>query len=376
MTILRAMVTEALREGLLVDALDESFEHHSPASGSTADKVEFVSHPLRFVVKYQGDPKLVREAKMLRRAAIREDLTPELRAALPTIYAIKDDEPPFAYIMQHFRGFGNMAELLVKHQDDGASVARFLNAALDLLLAAYASSAARPEVPILPDVRRINLGRLERLEGFASGPSGPSDPDQAALFGLLNRPGLINDEPVPPFSELAEGLRDDWDRISHRFLPAFATFVHGDPNPENILLRPEGSLVRVKLIDPKEWGDGDYVFDIAKISHYLMVTWAVEKADRLRDYELNTSSTPWTLRYRLDIPGEIRDGIGIIEARLRQFAEDPPPPSWRDPGTRHGRCAIICPWQPTCWASRRAGSRAGPISRPIPGRHSSTSAKD
>lgn len=46
----------------------------------------------------------------------------------------------------------------------------------------------------------------------------------------------------------------------------------------------DGGL-RVRLIDPKDWGRGDYLFDAAKMGHYLRVTSRVE--DRHGDrYEL------------------------------------------------------------------------------------------
>ena len=50
--------------------------------------------------------------------------------------------------------------------------------------------------------------------------------------------------------------------------PTFSTFARGDPNPENVLLREHDGHLEVKFIDPKDWGEGDYIFDLTKFAHY------------------------------------------------------------------------------------------------------------
>jgi hypothetical protein len=59
--------------------------------------------------------------------------------------------------------------------------------------------------------------------------------------------------------------------------PRFSTFVHGDPNPENVMWRsdPSGNFT-FRLIDPKDWWTGDYLFDVAKLIHYIRVTSPVQ----------------------------------------------------------------------------------------------------
>jgi hypothetical protein len=59
--------------------------------------------------------------------------------------------------------------------------------------------------------------------------------------------------------------------------PGFSTVTHGDPNPGNIMFRTTSTGVELKFIDPKEWMTGDYLFDIAKITHFLENTGPVEK---------------------------------------------------------------------------------------------------
>jgi aminoglycoside phosphotransferase (APT) family kinase protein len=64
--------------------------------------------------------------------------------------------------------------------------------------------------------------------------------------------------------------------------PSFQTAVHGDSHPANIIIRlePAGKgeyRTEIRLIDPRGWHLGDYVFDLAKLAHYLILVGPVER---------------------------------------------------------------------------------------------------
>lgn len=317
--VVRGMLHEAMRNGIMEDAIGSEFEEKRPGSGSTAEVVAFITQPLRVVMKQDSSRKLVREAQMLQFAALREDIPATTKRAIPRIYALKDDEAPYAYLMREFTGYTNLADLLVAHQSDDALCLAMARQALGPLLDAYEATARNASLPLVPNFDIIHLQRFERLRQAA-------EHEHDELGALLRQQCSINGQTYPSFVESFTWLERNWRTVRERLTPEFCTFVHGDPNPENLLLREEVARPvdewEVGLIDPKEWGNGDYVFDFAKITHYLNVTWAVERA-KCATHDLVRSAGSWSLTYDLGLPRAVRQVVSSMETALRDFASGP-----------------------------------------------------
>lgn len=265
----QALATSGVRDNAEWEVADQF------SSGNTAEWVGRLDLTIPCVLKLDKVHKLVEEALVLREARERRDLPEPFRACLPRIYAIRDTPPLFAYLMERFPKppFAGFDELLFTDVADGDGpppdigtlAGRLTNRLLDLLLAAYRGSRnARLRPSISADyVDRIR-GRLVAA----------AEVDET----FLSRPvhSEAHDRTYRPWQDYLRALTDARSKIE-ALAPPFTTFVHGDPNPENVLGHVELAGVHLRFIDVKEWHNGDYLFDIAKYLHYLIVTGPVEK---------------------------------------------------------------------------------------------------
>jgi hypothetical protein len=126
-------------------------------------------------------------------------------------------------------------------------------------------------------------------------------------------------EPWQAYVDLLNQNKDFLVAIS----PPFTTIAHGDPNPGNVFLRENLNRIEVKLIDPKEWETGDYLFDIAKITHFIEGTGPIEKpvSDVPMEAQYSYKVSPAELCYYFDQPQWTKDIIDACLDRVRQFAE-------------------------------------------------------
>ena len=129
------------------------------------------------------------------------------------------------------------------------------------------------------------------------------------------------------------GWSDVLARASERLsavAPPFGTFVHGDPNPENVLVRRHGDgRLEFRLIDPKDWWTGDYLFDVAKLGHYIMVTSPVEHHRVMAEISIAKSAT---ISYDAAALGRQRLVEAALLACVEKFACDevlPDCDAWR-----------------------------------------------
>jgi Phosphotransferase enzyme family len=235
------------------------------STGNTAMMVARVSTTLSFVVKVDRSPELVEEAYLLRRLASDPVLPAATRRAFPRIYAIDDEGPIYGYLMEDLSSFTPL-HLTLEH--DGGRTARRLIDDLwsSILEPAYRATRSTRLAPnVSEDYFKRSRGRLDKAVAAGELPAG----DEPLR--------LVWDDTT---LELAGGwseVLDAADVLLGTVVPPYSTFVHGDPNPENVLWREdEDGNVEFRLIDPKTWWTGDYLFDVAKISHYVLVTAPVQ----------------------------------------------------------------------------------------------------
>ena len=143
---------------------------------------------------------------------------------------------------------------------------------------------------------------------------------------ILSRESLVNGTPC----EQHELYLDRLSSKVREYEPGFITFVHGDPNPENILVKINTHAVDVKFIDVKEWGDGDYLFDIAKLIHYVLVTGPVERLqDPAQPQSRFLSERAVELRYSFPRPAVLETVAKMVEKRTEQLAAELGDVHWR-----------------------------------------------
>lgn len=319
----QALATSGVRNNAEWEVADQF------SSGNTAEWVGRLDLTIPCVLKLDKAYKLVEEALALREARERRDLPEEFRECLPRIYAIRDAPPLFAYLMERFPKppFADFDELLFTdagegdgpRPDIGLLAGRLTNRLLDLLLNAYRRSR---NTRLRPSISADYVDRIRgRLLAAASA-------DESFLSRRVY--SETHDRTYKPWQDYLRALTDARSKVE-AIAPPFTTFVHGDPNPENVLGRVELAGVDVRFIDVKEWHNGDYLFDIAKYLHYLIVTGPVEKlcpGQATADYTLEPGRA--VLRHHLPTPGWVADTENIVRQRVGEFARMFGDTGWED----------------------------------------------
>jgi Phosphotransferase enzyme family len=262
------LVADALKSGLPLTRLRVDSE--ALGGGNTAELVERVVLHAPFVFKLDSKSKKLAEEALAMRKIKGDPLLPtRYRAAWPTIYAVRQDVP-YAYLMEIFpreEGWSSLEDLLYPRDARQALSSREVepigSAVLDLMFEGFEASL---DVRSVPNLEADYVGRIaERLQKAAG------VDERFRSRPLLSRGQLLR--PWAEYLAMLEGQRDAIGRLA----PKFRTVTHGDPNPGNLMLRLQGSSIEIKFIDPKEWVAGDYLFDIAKLTHFLEATGPVEK---------------------------------------------------------------------------------------------------
>lgn len=309
------LIAEALANGLLGKPTIERIEHSYPTAGSTAEVVSFPEASITFAYKLSVEPKLAAEAKMLRSIREREELPIGFRESFPRVYAVRTDEPPYAYLMERFP-FPSLEKLLFRTTVSPKDLETILAEIVGALLSAY---SATKDTMVTPNLEDIYLGRITERLADAS--------ELDTLFEDLSTAKLtINGKEYRP---LVEYLAEVSQRLPNMGCQ-FSTFAHGDPHPENILIDFEPGLedVEVKFIDVKAWWKSDYIFDIGKLCHYMLVTGAVEKREAPISVDIGKNDPGWTVSYELQ-PGEVvRDLHKQVVERVAAFAAAQEDSNW------------------------------------------------
>ena len=258
---------ERLLEDALVSGEIQSAEVadlRSFSAGNSSMMVARLESNLSFVVKIDRNPDVVAEAEVLRRAAGDPSLPEDTRNAFPRIYAIDRIGPIFGYLMEDLSQYTSLHMTISKPDSD---VINGLLADLWSSLLEPAYRATRT-TRLTPNVAEDYFRRAERRLSLVVNQGVLPSPSESLV--------------VDCGDEVLE-LRDGWGRqlelgiqALHAVQPTFATFVHGDPNPENVLWTEDNGRRSFRLLDPKNWWIGDYLFDVAKLTHYAKVTSPVE----------------------------------------------------------------------------------------------------
>jgi hypothetical protein len=243
-------------------------------------------------------------------------LPPETRAAFPLVYAIDETPPIFGYLMEDLEDYTPISKSLAGGSDHAKLLLRGLWN--QVLAPAYrATKRAR----LAHDLDDDYVGRARsRLTAAASRGVLPAAEEPITVrtrTATMLFPGGWGEALTAAGVEL-KTVR-----------PRFGTWVHGDPNPENALWSTgaDGGLV-FRLLDPKDWWTGDYLFDVAKLGHYVALTSPLESgaasATAQRDGE----------GWRITIDDEACALGHEIEAALlaevEPFAEEVGDEHWRD----------------------------------------------
>ena len=265
------LLEQALKSNLSFDLTQTS--EIQLKGGNTAGAVTHITLHLPFVFKFEvNDDTVKKEALVMHKIKNNSKLSQDFRNAWATVYAIYEDGPPYAYLMEFFPaqdGWQSLENRLnTIPRPSNACTIEWINAAVNLMFSGYESSVAvRSRPNLLADYGSRLTPRLIDAEKLGL-PKGNF---------FASRPLCINGTLYKPWREYLALLERHPDCLN-QITPTFSTVVHGDPNPGNFMLKLDSGKVTVKLIDPKDWEHGDYLLDIAKLSHFLQIVCPTEYA--------------------------------------------------------------------------------------------------
>ncbi len=339
---------EVIAEVLIAQAVAHGFPAkvyrvtpESLAEGSTAQVVARIHVPLSFIFKLDNSSKLVEEARLMRRFRDDDGLPASFRERFPRVFALKDDDKPFAYLMEDFStedGYESLARKLfhtLPSEARAAASVYLIGEALEALFEAYEASATSR---LLPNIKADYLDRIrDRLT------------EAAALDKVFQSvPLKINGVEFLPWEEQLSQIAAQEEKLS-KVSPPFVCAVHGDPNPENIMLKDDEHGVIVKFIDPKAWERGDYLFDMTKIAHYLWATGPVEQASG-GQIELDDEGS---IRYSIERPAWVQPVIELIRERAFLFGRAHNDASGVDLRWELGMASNLLGLPPGRWKNRK-----------------------
>ena len=317
--IVNQLISEALRNGLILDNATPSTR--DLAGGNTAMLVSLASAQVNFVFKMDINPKLIREARTI------EDLRSDVRlgsfcSRLPRVYSQHITGPRYAYLMEWFDGktYPSIKQIFFEDRNDFPSEAhseQIVLHALDALAEAW--RASRDDHM---QVRIMGEAYYQRIENSLTKAA-----ERADEYKPL--PLSVNGREVRSWRECLDIMRAHELELQSLAAP-FVTVVHGDPNPGNILIRRSGDAIRdVKFIDVKDWKYGDYLFDIAKLAHFLLHTGPIEELQGFENDSVEISGQTACFRFRrIPFPHQRAAAAGI-ERRTAELAAELIDPHWK-----------------------------------------------
>ncbi len=290
------------------------------SAGNSTDFVARVETTVSFVVKVDLSPAIVAEAELLRRITSDPTLPAATRIAFPDVYAIDSAGPVYGYAMENLDDFVPTSDLLANPETHAQALDVLAAAWRDLLQPAYAATARDR---LAHNLHADYFGRARSRLSLASSAGLLPGPEVAlsienGIDGGLHVPGGWG------------GILREAELRLENARPPFGTWIHGDPNPENIMCLTEPSIgADVRLLDPKDWWVGDYIFDAAKILHYVRVTSPVES--QAIPAALDIGSERSLISYDRSTFADLR-GCSPFADCLEAFARDGT--EWEDPRWR------------------------------------------
>ena len=261
-SIAETLALQALQNGLQVNS---RFTEESLAGGNATQEVLHITLSMSFAFKADLNSTLLDQVSVLQRFGSDGRLPLQYRHRFPRVYAVKEDAPPYAYIMEFFGpldGWRTVADALYVKQDP--SWQPILSGVFDALEEGHEVLLPQSERGLR--IEEVYLRRLEQRMVAV----------QAADAAFKSRSLIVNGVQCRPWGECLDDLRgrsplDAWKA-------PLTSVVHGDAHLRNVLfrLRDTSSDADLKFIDPKPDFAGDYLVDAAKVCQYILGSGPIE----------------------------------------------------------------------------------------------------
>lgn len=249
-----------------------------------------------------------------------QDLPERIKALFPeTIVAIVDT-PPYISIDEHLETYENFHDLIFAKDTEKEQIERLTTHIMKVLFGAYNSTW---DDCCKPNLITLYIDRItERLE--------EAKKRDKRFDVLLSRKVVINGDTLDRPSDCIDAISSSINRLE----PCFATFIHGDAHPDNVLVKRNDYECDVKLVDKDNVRiRGDYLYDIGKMTHWLKVFWLIRnlkdankslKPDLKIDFD-----DPIEIKYALEPSENPTLALKVVLDQTEKFAKNKEDDSWK-----------------------------------------------
>lgn len=309
---LERLITEAVTKGISFRSTP-SYSLNYSSAGNTARAVAFVQLPLSIVIKISNSREIIDEARIVEDFKSSEDLPLAWRDAFPQVFSTMEGKHIFAYAMEHFEDYDTLAEAIATNERKRQRITDILSSVISLLFEVYENQSEAKESVLRPNIAFLYIDRIaERLLHPKIRPNGRV---AKALDVPWHVNGRVHESPL----SLVRWLEENRNRIDAQVGPRFCSVVHGDSHPKNILVSRDGHF-RIRMIDPKAWGRGDYLFDIVKLNQFFSFVNAHRREDGISVTKLRIADEFLEVAYKVKQKSWEKDAVKQILSRTSKFA--------------------------------------------------------
>lgn len=246
-----------------------------------------------------------------------QDLPDGIKALFPETIAATVDKPPYISIDEHLETYANFHDLIFAKDIQKEQIERLTAQIMKVLLGAYNATL---DDCCKPNLTTLYINRItERLEEAKR---------RDKRFGMLqSRKVVIDGDTLDRPSDYIEAISSDINKLE----PSFATFIHGDAHPDNVLVKRKDSEFDIKLVDKDNVRiRGDYLYDIGKMTHWLKVFWLIRNlkdASKTLDLKIDFND-PIEIKYALKPSENSTLALKVVLDQTEKFARKYKDDSW------------------------------------------------
>lgn len=260
---LQAGMPDILRENIVISK-------YSPFSEAVASEVVGeINVEVKFVVKVGGE-ELKRQIESMKNQGS------TFRGLYPEIYEEQELQGSYACIMELLYDYFSLHKMIFrKCAKNQLEVQRALDCTFANLERIYLASKNSFNLPnlagfyarerILQKVIAVSQD-IDKWLFLTLGYSGVLRGGFEALRDCVIR---VDGNQLRPYNECAAILEERINDRGSQIGLGFTTIVHGDAHPGNIMIKILGDSCQMKFLDPNPCVVGDYLYDMAKMVHWL-----------------------------------------------------------------------------------------------------------
>lgn len=247
-----------------------------------------------------------------------QDLPEDIKALFPETIVTVVDKPPYISIDEHLETYANFHDLIFAKDMQKEQIERLTMQIMKVLFGAYNVTC---DDCCKPNLMTLYINRItERLE--------EAKKRDKRFDVLLSRQVVINGDTLDRPSDCIDAISSSINRLE----PDFATFIHGDAHPDNILAKRNDDEFNIKLVDKDNVRiRGDYLYDIGKTAHWLKVFWIVRNlkdASRSLDLKIDFDD-PIEIEYELEPSENLTLALKVVLDQTEKFANKNRDDNWK-----------------------------------------------